>query len=860
LISALALVLLLLVPGLVTLAALGQKQDKRIQLDLPEGICLVLLIGVVVIGWISMVLAEVGAFSLPLLLVVTGLYVAAVTALRRGRLLSPFRGWTVRWRDSALIGALLILAGFLFLRPFEFVTGGSDPGVYVNTGVNIARTGSILINDTDVRNLPAEDRGTLFGEPPKPWAVGSRHIGFYLRDFSGTVEPHGFHLFPVWIAVLYSLGGLRSALYAAPVFSVLAVLALYCLGKRLFNPWVGLLAALFLTINAGTLWFARYPAAEMVTQYLFLAGLWTFLLLLDAPSKPFAILSGLTFGLVHLAKIELFFLPVVLFLYFVWVWLRGRFRREYAYFLVAYLLVLGQAFVHASFIATTYALGALGFSAPSLLYGASAVANIAAFPGATLFNIAFVLHWKIAAGLLCVVAASLIAAKMRWRQVDAVLAGIARHERKLRITAACLVALVLVYGYYVRPLLGSPSALPFPMRLLQVGDTMSLVKLALLTTPLGLMVMGIGLFLVLSEEKRKGLLLVLCCGLAEGAVLLYSGFITPLYFWAARRELPVFLPLAMLCIGYALWVFHDRMASALKWIVPVALGLAILGSQVRASFPFLWHNEYGGAIDKTNELASAFPDNGVLLFEWSTEAVRYATPLQYVFGKTAFLVPATSAADPRLADLVSHWQQDGRPVYWISSLQQTRMQLPGQKAIPLGSYSFVLPEAESTPDRLPQKIGEAIAVFDVYQLQAGKEPEKRTLASAEIGDRNQEGFYEPERSPEGGTLHWTKGDATVTLPAVNGNDRSLVLKMGGARPVGVPHGTTTVYLNGIRLADLVLTNSLRTYVLPVPAEAQTGNVWVLRLETTTWNPARAGVSKDDRDLGMQVQSISVEGS
>ncbi|MCL4552354.1 MAG: glycosyltransferase family 39 protein [Candidatus Marsarchaeota archaeon] len=466
-IAAVALVFLLLVPGLVTLAAVGTKLRKRMQLDLLESALLACLVGVVIVGWVAFLLAEFGFFSLPLLVLAVVTYSVAVAAFRWRELVSShLRIWQRLRRDTLLVICLLVLAGVLFLRPFEYVLGGRDPGVYAITGVNIARTGAILVKDTEVANLPMEYRDVLFGEPPEPGMPASRQVGFYLRDLSGTVEPHGFHLFPVWIAILYSLGGLAFALYTTPVFGLLGILALYCLGRRVFNPWVGLLAAFFLTVNAITLWFARYPAAEMLTQFLFLSGMWAFVILLDTPSKPLAIFSGLALGLVHLTKIELFLLPVALFLYLVWLWLRGCFRGEYWYFVVAYLVLLVQALMHAIFIATTYTLNVIFSMAPALLSNTPGATRIDQPHQQILLNLLFVAHWKTTLGILLFMGATLFIASRQRMRIERLISRILRHEAKIRLLGVFIVGLSLVYAYYLRPTLGERHDLPFPFLLL----------------------------------------------------------------------------------------------------------------------------------------------------------------------------------------------------------------------------------------------------------------------------------------------------------------------------------------------------------------------------------------------------------
>ena len=49
-----------------------------------------------------------------------------------------------------------------FFPAAEYVIGGKDPGVYVNEGIAIARTGQLFRRDAVVPAVPQADRDPLF--------------------------------------------------------------------------------------------------------------------------------------------------------------------------------------------------------------------------------------------------------------------------------------------------------------------------------------------------------------------------------------------------------------------------------------------------------------------------------------------------------------------------------------------------------------------------------------------------------------------------------------------------------------------------------------------------------------------------
>src|SRR5207244_1538863 len=115
---------------------------------------------------------------------------ALVRAVARG-------GEIARPPGPALAAALglLVLGVAILARPHEYVLGGLDPGVYVNTAASIATRGTITYQDPAMLALPEPARAALFPEPFNGWTYGSRLLGFYVADLAtARIVPHGMHL------------------------------------------------------------------------------------------------------------------------------------------------------------------------------------------------------------------------------------------------------------------------------------------------------------------------------------------------------------------------------------------------------------------------------------------------------------------------------------------------------------------------------------------------------------------------------------------------------------------------------------------------------------------------------------------
>ena len=143
-----------------------------------EILFLIVLGGLVVVLWLGMLFAELGVFSLPLLMSITVVSSMLVGgwAIINGRSLNPFRGATGH-PLTLLVIPILAIAIWLSPQPFEYINGGRDHGLYINTGINIARTGRILIQDDELTAVPEQSRPLLINPEvsvspkPRPWTL-----------------------------------------------------------------------------------------------------------------------------------------------------------------------------------------------------------------------------------------------------------------------------------------------------------------------------------------------------------------------------------------------------------------------------------------------------------------------------------------------------------------------------------------------------------------------------------------------------------------------------------------------------------------------------------------------------------------
>jgi 4-amino-4-deoxy-L-arabinose transferase-like glycosyltransferase len=251
--------------------------------------------GIMAVSWASFSLAEAGLFGAPMAILVGAAAAGAVLILLRRRRIS-FPG-------APAAAALLIAFASLWgsLPPGEFILGGWDPGVYIHTAASISRTGALRAPVPDLAALSPDER-RIFDKSPED--ISQPFRGIWVPP-DGRMSPQFFHLYPSLMAVGFSLAGLRGALCVNPLLNIGCILGFFLLASRFFDRRWALAATLLFAANPGQVWQSRFPTAEMLTQFLLLAG---FVLLGETESgrpRPLeGLLAGLAFGLAMLCRYD----------------------------------------------------------------------------------------------------------------------------------------------------------------------------------------------------------------------------------------------------------------------------------------------------------------------------------------------------------------------------------------------------------------------------------------------------------------------------------------------------------------------------------------------------------------------------
>lgn len=718
-----ALPLVLLLPGYFTLHLPLWGKTNRAKTAFGQRLFLSLLISVLIAGPIGLALAQAGAFSLGSLSLALAAYVVfclAFIAIKGDGLALRPPSLRFDWEDAIVI-FLFCLSLLLYARPSEYILGWLDAGWYVNTGVHVAKTGSLSGESQILASLPSEAKPLFYSSFASlkklfPYFPDTESRGIYLWSFA-VADPEGgqvtaYHppLFSIWIAIFYALGGLRFALYATPFLGAMSVLSLYFAGKAMFDRKVGLLAAVLLAIGFTQIYFSRTPYSEVLSQLLLFSGIYAFTTYVVERQRLYAVIAALSLGQAVLSRIEglVVILPLALFLG-CWVVLKRSLPKDFRFFAIPFGLLLADGAVLAGTVSRPYVeLNAYGLWVklrPLLATSAIWLVTAAILAGG---SFVLLVYWGLSGSL----------GERSANRLSRI------HEGRHLISTLFSLALLLlaVYAYFIYK----------DENLVQLGKFMS---------PLGLWLGVFGLVELIrrgvSEKTAFFLTLALIHGLASLSVLAIST--TRSYVYPIRRQVPMVIPALTLLASYALWMGSkdlilrplgspSRDGKLLRGVQLATVAILLVSSllaQATLSIPYVNHREMQGAIAFAERLADHFGEQDVVLFEetWfqDSRVGHFAAPLWTIHDQDTLLMSTANAdvysnpADAAFPTAADQWLDSGKSVYFVSQWDPPPLPLKEHKLLPVAEERW---RYSTLTGKLvfPPEIREFETPFYIYQL------------------------------------------------------------------------------------------------------------------------------------------------
>lgn len=752
-----------------------------------------IFVSIIITSFTGLILAQLGLFSLFNL--VAFLVLTSIILYQKYKKLpdKPKFNPIIEFNKKNLLVTLLIISSILlFFHPFPWIAGGRDPGVYVSTGVHIAKTGSILIHDPLIAQMNTSIQEILYDVEPASvygfisWANMNSKFqfpGFYITDLgTGTITPQFLHIYPVWIAIFYSIFGLFGVFYVNPVFGVLSIISLYLLGKRVFSWKVGVLAGFILILNFAQIWYARYPFSEMMAQFFSIAGLVTFIQFNKSYDRYLAIISAFFFCLVLLTKAEGLMSIVPLGLYFIYICLKKKWNNSYNYFLATLFIILIYALFD-YFIFTKpyiYDLLQLALNTPQIPQNLQ-YSNI--FTGLIMFS---------------------------W------------------------------YETYM-------------------GIFLSLA--------------GFSLIFLRKEDKEKIFLVFVALIFSVPFLLKLS--ISPDHPWWARRFITMVFPLYALFSSYALCEICN--VRKIGIFLFYSLTAILLLSLAAVSYPAITHSEGAGMTDGLSGLSKYFNESDIIIMGPSFEGGEISTPLYYIYDKKAIFISRFNPfpdygikelpTQKEISTGIDYLLKKGYNVYAVFPQNNIYMEKllffisSNHKIDFIDDHEFSYKHLISKTDSLPNIITDVSMNSIVYRI-SKSEADVPDNISIDIGSPAdvlylESGFYARENWGAKNN-RWTSGNASVRIPTSRKNNLLISISCGGFRPGNLSAANFSIYINDNLIKNFTAYQEYKMYNMTVSKDYLTIPYSMILIRSDTWKPSEFTGTSDTRDLGINIDKISIE--
>lgn len=655
------MVLLLIVASCTMLGWLVLTGLRQRPADWLETAVLSCSLGVATMGWATILLAELGWFSL---LTVIATWLILMMGLigwswhrRQTWLLikqqafhDPWFPFLPSWVEYLLLALWLPLACWLFLRPHEFLLGAADAGVYINLGASIAQHGSILLADPFLAALdpglyPAFLR-PLPTDPVAPYYFLPAY--FVLGQPLGQITPQFYPGHPVWLAIAHSLaaGNVATTLLLPGLWALLASLVLYLIGRQLSGWQTAVLLLIGFSINALQVWFARYPTAETLSQFLLLSGLWSIGHWLNGKhTHPmWGLAAAQTLGQFFLVRIDAIIVLPLFALLFLWQRVIQKTSwRLLAWFWVPFIIALCHAFSHGLWQSQPYFWSIFG-----------------------VISQAFLRNWQL------LFLGTLATAIISWQILKRF--GIALPllwQQRLRGIAIAAIVSWAAYGWFVRPYINNIVLWddPYSATKIPLLNHENWVRLGWYLTAVGVWLGIIGICWLLWRYHHSVIVLV-GVGLFFSIVYLTNSRANPHQIYVMRRYIPIVLPLFILAAAYGLFELA-RWKRPFSTILATALALIWISGLGWAARGFISQVDYAGLSAQLDTLNKQFSPHSVLVFNDQAPvgmADQLGTPLKFLYGHDILILRNPEAiTDAQLTALLQEWRQNGRFVYWLGN-------------------------------------------------------------------------------------------------------------------------------------------------------------------------------------------------
>lgn len=767
--------------------------------------------------------AALGIYQYKWLLLTNASLSLAFVAVGRGRL--GWHGKATKVTIAAIVPVAILLLGIWRFYPgSEYILGGKDPGVYVNEGFAIARTGTLFRQDATVAAVPASARDLFFPAEGNEDFYGHRFMGVYINDpATGALITQFPQLFPASVAVGSELAGRVGGAKTVVAWAVLGLIAVYFFGARLIGRLASFFAVLLLALNLVEVWFGRYPNAEMLMQTLLFGGLLALARSHQDEDPFFGWVAGLLLGLLIFLRFDSFMAVTAMAAALAMAWaIRGQRIRLSTAVPVVIAAIAGLAYyigpLRAYFFVYKVNLPSIGVGIAAVVTG---------------------------------VALTLLVRRLR-PQFGDILA------KYLPLGLGIALVLLGAYALFLRQPAGKLA--DYDAAALRTFRDAYVYWPALIAAIAGCVMV------TRREFWRDPAFFVVFA--AFSVFFFYKIRVVPQELWMARRFVPMVLPgMFLLASGALFGPSTPEHRRTMRRGIGAAIALSFVGWQYAAAArPIAAHVEYRGAIKNLDQLASRFTPRDLILIE-SRDAASdlhvLAVPLVDVYGLNALVlfsaVPDRRQLELFLTDAARKYER----VFVLAS-GGTDLLSRQIAATQVAFVPMMLPEYETTGwEDFPRGPRQKDLGYSIYQLAtSAPAPQPFVLDVGYFDDLQTVRFFAREVT-EGRSIRWTGPQSFIYANGLSGREHEIELVMhDGGRPPAAPPATIEVFFNGTSLGTVNVSFGFRSYRLAIPAAALEGVAGAdapvqIRLLSSTWSPSDFTPGSDTRQLGVMIDRVEI---
>ena len=602
----------------------------------------------------------------------------------------------------AIFCACVGIASFLvatFTKPYQAIIYSHDAAVYLASAFQLADSGSIYYQDPLVTEMQEEEKKLFF--PHRARFAG----GVQFWDRSKGIVNFGFApFFSIWLAFAIPYLGAQGFLSMLSFFTVLGMLVLFLIGKKLSGNLLGVSIPLVVFFFLPQFYFSRFPMSESIAQLLFLSGLFVFI---HGSSPGYQRLAGILWGSMFACRIEI--IPLLIISLILIFTIHPQYRLMWDRWRTFLLIVTAYAIaVFLWQLASGTYLMVWGITHRSLMQQLW-------LPPVILLHRFLKTHLFLGGLLLVSISVCLLFVLnlLLKRKVDS------RHRRWIGM-AGILLSLILVL-----PLTG----MNFDAAQILKHITWKFIYIPQLLVFLLLA----GCFSLLIRRVRNS---------GDHLLLLLFLLIPPALFFFCRplapHEQPLFVRRFMVVVFPLFFVLSlsGWLALLLAYIRPSLLGKAVFCILI-ISLAWVFHQDsaslvrkplFAGVVEQMKNLAPRLPGNSIVLIPLRESGNHIALPLQFMLGIDTISLPV--ARDSlHFTSYINRQLGGDRPVYVLTRMggESSSNFLKGFHLLHEFSVEFVFNVlAPAQVQKIPDRITRRTLRYHGYRvLPALKEDEKQ---------------------------------------------------------------------------------------------------------------------------------------